>query len=158
MAGRGPAPKHAGARARRNKTPEMRVVAGQLASQPALPSRVVRGPDGKLVGWPKQTRDWWRWWGQSPLSDDFGATDWSFLLDTALLHAQYWLGDLGVAGELRLREAKLGATPEDRLRLRIQFETADEAAAKGEQRRAAKKPAAKAGDRPDPRRGLHSAG
>jgi hypothetical protein len=49
----------------------------------------------------------------------FTETDWSFLIDTAVLHAEYWLGDLGVAGELRLRVAKFGATPEDRARLRI---------------------------------------
>lgn len=46
-------------------------------------------------------------------------TDWCFLLDTAVLHAEFWLGDRSVAGELRLRAAKFGATPEDRARLRI---------------------------------------
>ena len=143
MAGRGPAPKAPGARARRNKGPEMQVLPARNAKQPALPKIPGRS-------WPAQTRKWWKAWGDSPLSDDFGDTDWSFLLDTALLHARFWEGDTTVASELRLREAKFGATPEDRMRLRIQFEQADEATAKGETRRrsagaAAKKPPAKKG-------------
>ena len=63
--------------------------------------------------------------GESPLSAEYTETDWSFLLDTAYLHALYWKGDFRVAGELRLRVAKFGATPEDRARLRIQFAVAD---------------------------------
>ncbi|TCO47311.1 hypothetical protein [Actinocrispum wychmicini] len=48
-------------------------------------------------------------------------TDWDFLLDTALLHAELWSGVASVAPELRLRVGKLGATPEDRQRLRMQI-------------------------------------
>jgi len=40
-------------------------------------------------------------------------------LDTAVLHAEFWMGDRSLAGELRLRAAKFGATPEDRARLKI---------------------------------------
>ena len=65
-------------------------------------------------------------WAESPLSADFTETDWDFLLDTALIHARYWMGTMSLAGELRLRVAKFGATPEDRARLRIQFASADE--------------------------------
>jgi hypothetical protein len=108
------------------------------AKQPKLPQLRLPNEDGRLVrvAWPAPTRAWWKLWGDSPLSDEFGETDWAFLLDTALLHARFWRGDARVAGELRLREAKFGATPEDRLRLRMTFELADEAAAKGDQRRA----------------------
>ena len=81
----------------------------------------------RRIAWPAQTRKWWQMWADSPLSNDFTATDWSELLDTARLHAEYWRGNLKVAGELRLRAAKYGATPEDRARLRIQFAMADEA-------------------------------
>lgn len=62
-------------------------------------------------------------------------TDWDFLLDTALLHAELWSGNRSVAAELRLRVAKFGATPEDRARLRIQV-------GDGEKPPTAKKPAA----------------
>jgi hypothetical protein len=65
-------------------------------------------------------------WAESPLAEEFTATDWSELLDTAVLHGAYWSGELRMAGELRLRVAKFGATPEDRARLRITFAVADE--------------------------------
>ena len=55
------------------------------------------------------------------MAASFTADDWSFLLDTALLHRAVWMGDVKAAAELRLRVAKFGATPEDRLRLRVQF-------------------------------------
>jgi hypothetical protein len=71
--------------------------------------------------------DFWRMWQDSPLSADFTSSDWSFLLDTAVLHADFWSGESRVAGELRQRVAKFGATPEDRARLRITFAAADEA-------------------------------
>lgn len=122
MAGRGPAPKPDGERRRRNK--------------PAVPTTVVagdgqvRGPDlPDLIDWPAPTRTWWETWRQSPQSVSFTDTDWSFLLDTALLHARLWAGDSGAAAELRLRVAKFGATPEDRARLRMSIEEPPAAAA-----------------------------
>ncbi|MCK7676347.1 hypothetical protein [Corynebacterium pygosceleis] len=70
-------------------------------------------------------------WKDSPQAEHFGSTDWNFLLDTALLHAQLWgNGDTSVMSELRIRVAKFGATPEDRARLRMQFAEADEADAR----------------------------
>lgn len=130
MAGRGPAPKDPSKRARTNSDPiPLRVLTSEPVKQPKLP--LLRFPDanGKLVqvAWPERTRVWWQMWGDSPLSSDFTATDWSELLDTALLHAQFWRGDHKVAAELRLRVAKFGATPEDRARLRITFAQADTA-------------------------------
>jgi hypothetical protein len=41
-----------------------------------------------------------------------------------------WSGNGSVAAELRLRVAKFGATPEDRLRLRMQIAEPDQPAAK----------------------------
>lgn len=111
----------------------MRVVKAHRVKQPALPTfyREVLGPDGQMVQkrfrWPKLTQRWWKEWAESPLSNDFTETDWSYLMDTALLHAQYWLGNMKVAPELRLRVAKFGATPEDKARLRIVFAFADDA-------------------------------
>jgi hypothetical protein len=128
MAGRGPAPKDPSRRARRNKQPEMRVIAAEPVEQPPLPTIHVED-DGQLVEfvWPSRTQEWWQMWGDSPLSAEFTSTDWSELLDTALLHARFWRGDKTVAAELRLRVAKFGATPEDRARLRITFAQAEEA-------------------------------
>lgn len=88
---------------------------------------VVVEADGKVHGpeladgidWPDVTREWWETWRLSAQASTFTDTDWSFLLDTAVLHMAFWDGDRSAAAELRLRVAKFGATPEDRARLKI---------------------------------------
>lgn len=126
MAGRGPAPKDPRRRARRNADPvATTILRHERANPPKLPAK---GPAG--VPWPAATKAWWSTWKASPQAEHFGSTDWSFLLDTAALHARFWHGDVSVAPELRLRVAKFGATMEDRARLRMQFAAADEADAK----------------------------
>lgn len=111
VAGRGPRPKDPSRRVRADgvATTFLRV---EHVEQPPL-------PDG--FDWPEHTVRWWAMWGASPQAELFGSTDWDFLLDTALLHAEVWSGSLGRLPELRLRVAKFGATPEDRARLRFQF-------------------------------------
>lgn len=131
MAGRGPAPKDPVRRARRNKGPEMQIILSEPVPQPKLPARMPNGEP-----WPQITRAWWRMWGKDPLAKEFRATDWAELRDTAVLHGLYWSGDVKLAGELRLRTAKFGATAEDRARLRIQYAAADEADDKRDRRRA----------------------
>jgi hypothetical protein len=123
MAGRGPAPKPDGERRRRNKppTPPTVVVGDGEVRGPELPA----GYD-----WPAPTRGWWETWRSSPQATTFTDTDWGFLLDTALLHAELWAGNAGAASELRLRVAKFGATPEDRARLRMSIEEPDATPAK----------------------------
>lgn len=115
--GKGPPPgygeKPAGERRRRNKTAseKFEVVTGD---------GVRRGPDlPDTHEWPQATLDWWETWRTCELSKKFTKTDWDFLLDTAVLHADFWLGSRSVAPELRLRVAKFGATPEDRARLKV---------------------------------------
>lgn len=129
MAGVGPAPKDPARRARRNREPQPQTILRfERAEAPDLPDfRIER--DGDLIEfvWPERTREWWEMWKASPQAEHFSSTDWDFLLDTALIHARYWRGDLSLAAELRLRVAKHGATMEDRARLRMQFAQADEA-------------------------------
>ena len=111
MAGRGPAPKPDEERRRRNAVlGTVEVAADGVLRGPALPD---------TLDWPDVTREWWDTWRRSPQAQTFTATDWSFLLDTAVLHMEFWDGDRSVAAELRLRAAKFGATPEDRARLRL---------------------------------------
>lgn len=131
---RGPAPKPADRRARRNADPvPLKIIdlLGVEDIQPALPDFTVPVvcDDGVVhvpFEWPQRTRDWWDMWAESPLSDDFTAADWDYLLDTAVIHARFWQGETKLAAELRLRVAKFGQTPEDRLRLRMQFAESDE--------------------------------
>jgi hypothetical protein len=126
MAGTGPLPKPRDQRARVNKDiVPLRTLYRQPTPQPKLP---------KDRDWHPQTRAWWDMWGKSELADDFTLAEWSFLADTALLHHEFWNGDLKLAGELRLRSAKFGVTPEDRVRLRIQVLSAVEATQKVESR------------------------
>jgi hypothetical protein len=113
MAGRGPAPKDPATLRRRNKTEPLKVLQGDA---------VTRGSDlPDDFDWPDATRSWWQTWRESPQAATFTDTDWSFLLDTAVLHAEFWLGNRTLAGELRLRAAKFGATPEDRARLKLEI-------------------------------------
>ena len=118
MAGRGPAPKPASARARRNmdavQSTTLRFV---RADQPDLPED---------IDWHPRTRQWWADWAASPQAETLTRIDWSFLLDTALMHHAMWSkGQWTLAAEVRLRVAKYGATPEDRSRLRMVFADAD---------------------------------
>lgn len=123
MAGHGPPPKPAGKRARTNSDPHgVKLVQSEPVPQPPLPKTMPNGED-----WPHETENWWRMWGSDPLAADFRFTDWSELMDCAVIHGLFWSGFSSVAGELRLRTAKFGATAEDRARLRIQYAAADEA-------------------------------
>lgn len=124
MAGRGPAPKDGAVR--RNKAPEKtHLIAGDEPVGPELPVGWL--PDGEA--WHPATVSWWNNWRRSPqASRMLSDPDWDFLLDTALMHHTMWAkGRWEFASEVRLRTAKFGATPEDRLRLKAEIETPDEA-------------------------------
>jgi hypothetical protein len=119
MAGRGPAPKPASRRVRTDSNPlPVTVLKFEQSLAPDLPDDVE---------WHPRTVAWWQMWQRSPQSDTFTESDWSFLLDTALMHTAMWAkGQWTLAAEVRLRVAKFGATPEDRARLRMVFADADE--------------------------------
>jgi hypothetical protein len=102
---------------------ESRTKAREESATKVAADGAVRGPDLPSGSWPDQTVAWWQTWRTSPMAQTFGPTDWDFLLDTALLHAEMWSGNLSVAPELRIRMAKFGATPEDRMRLKIVVDT-----------------------------------
>lgn len=123
MAGLGSAPKDPSRRARNNKDPNPTIrLQFQACTPPDLP---------REFPWHPYTLAWWRVWQESPMAQIMGRTDWSFLLDTALMHHAMWeRGQWTLAAEVRIRVAKFGATPEDRLRLRIQWADADERDAK----------------------------
>lgn len=111
MAGVGPRPKDSGQTRRRNVAEFEVITADGNEYGPELPDSYE---------WPEPTLAWWQTWRRSAQASRFTETDWAFLLDTAVLHAEFWLGNRAVAPELRLRAAKFGATPEDRARLKIE--------------------------------------
>lgn len=127
MAGNGRAPKDPRKRARTNKdlAPVRYIQPAHVVVKPDLPEFdvQVKPRDGEPYmvpfEWPAATRGWWSMLDHHPLVNEFFDSDWSYLLDTAMIHAGFWKGNLSLAGELRLREAKYGFTPEDRAKLRI---------------------------------------
>ena len=123
MPGRGPAPK--AVRSRPNDTARRQAEMTKVAQDGA-----IRGPDLPEYDWHPRTLAWWETWRRSPLAQEFGQTDWDFLIDTAFLHSQMWAGEVRLASEVRLRAAKFGATPEDRLRLKVQIDQEAEQVAK----------------------------
>lgn len=129
---RGGSPKDMGTKARRNpeRTP-FRVMGLPAEPAPELPERfrIWDGESFKRVKYPDETVTWWEHWVNSPLNDGFTHHDWDYLLETAIIHACFYVGiDRNKnAAELRQRMAKFGATPEDRAKLRIVTVTADTA-------------------------------
>ena len=128
MAGRGPAPKAVRSRARATAQRDAEMITleddGELYG-PELPKGVL--PDG--ADWHPRTVALWDSLRRLPLLKNELAVGWEFLLDTALMHHILWSkGRWEFASEVRLRLAKVGATPEDRMRLKIKVAPpADEA-------------------------------
>lgn len=122
MSGRGMAPKETRSRPRDAKRRDAELntveVDGELRG-PALPEGVLDDES-----WHPRTVQWWTTWRRSAQAQTFTETDWDFLLDTALMHHTMWAKKRWeFAAELRLRAAKFGATPEDRMRLKLKIET-----------------------------------
>lgn len=119
MAGFGAAPKDPHRRARRNVDPNPTT---RLQFKPCDPPDLPEGD----IDWHPRTRAWWRVWQRSPMAALMGEGDWEYMLDTALMHHSMWAKhQWTLAAEVRLRLAQFGATPADRLRLRIQWADAD---------------------------------
>ncbi|KQX43532.1 hypothetical protein ASD97_26025 [Streptomyces sp. Root63] len=71
-------------------------------------------------------KHFWKTWAESPQSATWMETDWEELAITTLLVEEFYKGDTKLAGEIRQRVAKWGATNEDRARLRMKFEKTEE--------------------------------
>lgn len=125
MAGRGPAPKGKRSRDRDAAVRESIKSDGKLGGFD-LPDGIPdpQSKDGLVLDWHPQTREWWEAWRRSPQGTRMMTEpDWHFLLDTALMHHAMWAnGRWDFAAEVRLRAAKFGATPEDRIRLKYEIE------------------------------------
>ena len=113
MAGRGPAPSTKPMARERNEKRK------QAEFTTLIADGKLRGPELPEGDWHPRTVAWWETWRRSPMAAAFIDSDWDFLLDTAMLHSEMWKGEPRHAAEIRLRVSKLGSTPEDRLRLRL---------------------------------------
>lgn len=123
MGATGPAPKDPSRRARRNADVHPTT---RLEFKPFDPPDL---PDE--IDWHPRTRAWWSAWQRSPMAQLMSEVDWEFHLDTALMHHALWTrGQWTLAAEVRARMGLFGATPADRLKLRIQWADADDKDAK----------------------------
>ncbi|MCZ1019414.1 hypothetical protein [Streptomyces noursei] len=64
----------------------------------------------------------WKTWSRAPQTEDWMETDWAELELTTKLVDLFYQGDTKLAGEIRQRVGKWGATTEDRARLRMSFD------------------------------------
>ena len=61
--------------------------------------------------WPEQTVLWFDTWRNSTRTDSWDDSQWQYLFDTALVHAEVWgSGNTALLGELRARESYMGLT------------------------------------------------
>lgn len=145
MAGHGPPPAQSKRRRNADPVPVQTVIADGVVHGFDLPEGVL--PDDQA--WHPQTVALWEALRRSPLLAEEPELGWQFLIDTALMHHTMWAkGRWEFASEVRLRLAKYGATPEDRMRLRVKVTTPEQA----EKAEAAPTPTAAR------RRNLHIAG
>lgn len=81
-----------------------------------------RGPRPQLPRkLPAETRAWWADISTMPHCVLWSKADWRFAIDTARVHAAFVGGDYARAGELRIREARMGTTLDARRDLRIRY-------------------------------------
>jgi hypothetical protein len=109
---RGPKPKDNAVR--RNKHEHAQQLANSATEGRALPA----GLGIKTAG----ARRFWKTWATSPQAAKWAETDWAELEITVKLVDAFFQGDVKLAGEIRQRSAKWGATTEDRARLRMSIE------------------------------------
>lgn len=115
-----PKPRNARARANLDTNPKIELEF-EPGKRPTLPTVWVDESGARnKIGWSPLTLDWWNDWCNSPQAKIFSTSDWRSLLSTAFV-ADRWHKTWKVqyASELRQREAAFGATPIDRLRLRM---------------------------------------
>ncbi len=125
------------------------LAADDLPTVPDMPDHPPRyDSDGNPVEleWHAQTRAWWRDVWTSPMSSEWDRSDLHNVFVVALLYDDIWTASTpkerkDALAEYRLQRADLGLSPYSRRRLEWTIETADEAKAKGEQRRSRSTPA-----------------
>lgn len=148
MAGQGPTPKDDAKRVRRNKTAEPLKV--KRGAKPTTAPELLPSPvddAGNEIGWLPETIEWWNTWATSEQATLFLASDWQRLRMLLPLVDRYFeLPSKDLMAEIRLNEERLGATLQDRQRLRLKIQADD-----GEEEEDPKRRGSRSRKRPDPR-------
>jgi hypothetical protein len=113
---RGPKPKDNAVR--RNKHEHAQTLSSSTTTGRALPPGLGIQTSG--------AKRFWKTWATSPQAGKWLETDWAELEITTRLVDGFYQGDMKLAGEIRQRVAKWGATAEDRARLRMSIEDQDQ--------------------------------
>ena len=151
MAGRGPAPKQAATRQRRNASPGAAVLDAdaRAAEIPVLP-QIGRAQ------WHPQTIAWWNDVWTDPASAEYARSDRHGMFRLARLQDRFWKLSASnpalpkLSAEIRQLESKFGLSPLDRRRLQWEIEKGEEAAERTTQR-ASRRAATKRTQKGDPR-------
>ena len=137
---KGPVPKPAATRQRRNK----QTTAATLPSEQESKSYVVPDLPAREQGWHPMVKEWWTSVWQSPMASEFLDADMrGGLFHLAKLHQAAWSADdegdvralLAASAEIRLQEVRFGLSPIDRRRLQWEVSRAEEAVEKTNRRR-----------------------
>ncbi len=144
MAGRGPAPKPAGARQRSNKKPSAAVLVGnpkaKVPELPTLPEPVDEpGAPPVLREWHPQTKVEWQAIHRSPMASQFIDTDEAGVVKLIVLIDDFWKASSPTARkelsvEIRLQRLEFGLTPVARSRMQWEIGRGEEAEAKKKRR------------------------
>lgn len=119
MAGRGFAPKEHRTNPAKDPVLEPIEITDEVHGSP-LPANLL--PEGE--SWHPQTVAWWEAMRRWPLLKTQPDLSWNYLVDTAYMHHRMWVdGNMKLAAEVRIRQAKFGVTPEDQMRLKIKVTT-----------------------------------
>lgn len=129
MAGRGPAPKPAHMRQRRNRKAGAAVLTAP--ENPRVPE--LTSPDGRE--WHPMTLRWWERVWESPMANEYLPSDVDGLERLAVLVDDFYLATSAsnrkeLLQEIRLQEARFGLSPVDRSRLQWEIEKGEQAARK----------------------------
>mgnify|MGYP006863214328 CR=1 FL=1 len=92
--------------------------------RPELPETreiINKAGESTMFAMPEQTVTWWQSVTTMPHCALWSPSDWSFCLDTALIHAQAVTGVVSAMAELRQREKIIGTTVDARRDLRIRY-------------------------------------
>ncbi|QKW48859.1 hypothetical protein HUT08_04110 [Streptomyces buecherae] len=123
---RGPAPDPNARRRNREHALGEHALTAEPGEGRALPKAL-----GVTTGGAKR---FWRTWAAAPQTRHWLETDWAELELTTRIVDAFYQGDVRLAGEIRQRVGRWGATTEDRARLRMNFDKqADEEATKAAQ-------------------------
>lgn len=137
VAGRGPAPKPAHLRQRRNKKAGAATLT-KPTKKPKVPT--LPNPQPGEWKWHRLTRAWWRKVWTSPMASEYLETDIDGLARLAILVDQFYKsGDPKLMSEIRLQEARFGLSPVDRSRLQWEVQKGEEAERKRQPRSQSKR-------------------